>query len=380
MNVFFSAGEASGDAYAAALTAEIRHLNEIAPVGSQLDLKFLGIGGKRLKDAGATLVADSSQWGAVSILESLKVYTKVFRGYYRCKRFLRRAEPGLFIPIDFGFVNTRLARHAKNFGWNVLYFAPPSSWRRDKQGRDLPTITDAVATPFSWSSDLLNAAGAHAHWFGHPIKQLLKDRQVGRAPSTSDRIAVLPGSRSHEIKENLPLLAATMKEPVEFALAPSVDLAKFKADWAKLAPGRAHDQFTQGDVYAVLTRCHAAVVCSGTATLEAALSRCPMVVIYKLPKIAEVEAKLVRFKMPEFISLPNILLQRRIVPELVQTEATPENLRRELDRVLKDPAVKAAQLEGFEALEELLGPSDAITKSAQLALDMLVKANPKGLH
>jgi len=371
MNVFVSAGEASGDAYAAALTLEIRRLNEAADPGSRKDLAFMGIGGKRFADTGAKVISDSSQWGAVSIVQSLKVFPKVVRGYYRSKRFVKGTAPGLLIPIDFGYVNIRLARHAKRAGWKVLYFAPPSSWRRDKQGGDLPKITDAISTQFSWSADLLCAAGANAHWFGHPIRQLFKSRAVGRAPEASERIAILPGSRSHEIKENLPLLAASLTEPVEFALAPSVNMDRFKADWARLAPGRPNDRFTQDDVYAVLTRCRAAVVCSGTATLEAALCRCPMVVIYKLPPIAEVEAKLVGFKMPEFISLPNILLQSRVVPELIQRDATPENLRRELGKILADPSVRAAQLDGFETLDTMLGPDDAITKTADLALSLV---------
>ena len=374
MNVFFSAGEASGDAYAGALTTEMKRLNKTSDGGEPIALTFVGIGGKRFQAAGGTIVADSSQWGAVSILESLKVVPRVLGSYYRAKRFIRSQPPGLLIAIDFGYVNIRLSRHAKNMGWKVLYFAPPSSWRRDKQGKDLPKITDAIATPFSWSADLLNAAGANAHWFGHPICQLLKDRNVGRAPATSERIAILPGSRTHEIEQNLPLLAATLREPAEFALAPSVDLDRFQSEWARLSHGRQDDKFTQGDVYGVLTRCRAAVVCSGTATLEAALCRCPMVVIYKMPKVAEFEAKIVRFKLPEFISLPNILLQRRVVPELVQTEATPDNLRRELDKVLNDGAARQAQLVAFDDLESLLGPDDAITQSAQLALDIGIAA------
>ena len=370
MTVFVSAGEASGDAYAAALTLEMKRLEPTKV------LTFTGIGGKRLKDTGARLTADSSQWGAVSILESLKVVPKVMRGYYRSKSLLRRSSPGLFVPIDFGYVNIRLARHAKKAGWKVLYFVPPSSWRRDKQGKDLPSITDAISTPFSWSADLLNAAGANAHWFGHPILQLQKERLAGSQPTQTDRIAVLPGSRNHEIKENLPLLAASVKEPIEFALAPSVNVEGFKQKWHALAPGRTDDLFTQGDVYTVLRRCRAAVVCSGTATLEAALCHCPMVVIYKLPKIAEVEAKLVRFKLPEFIALPNILLQKRIVPELVQTNATPENLRRELDAVKSDSGVRAAQIEGFIELAGILGHSDAITQTAKLALSLIGNSEP----
>ncbi len=365
MNVFLSAGEASGDAYASALISEMRRLSPDAK------LTFMGIGGKRFEATGAQMVADSSQWGAVSILESLKLVPRVILGYYRAKQAIRRSKPGLMVPIDFGYVNIRLARHAKNHGWKVLYFVPPSSWRRDKQGKDIPKISDAISTPFSWSAIKLKEMGANAHWFGHPILQLLRDRGVKSSPETSERIAVLPGSRSHEIKENLPLLAASVKEPVEFGLAPSVDLREFKAQWERLAPGRRDDKFTQGDVYGVLSRCRAAVVCSGTATLEAALCRCPMVVIYRFPKIAELEAKLVGFKMPEYISLPNLLLQKRIVPELVQWTATPENLSTELNNLLTDPQVRAAQIQGFTELEALLGEGDASSKTAELAFTLV---------
>ena len=370
MNVMLSAGEASGDAYAAAFVAE---LSKIAD-SEQIALEFAGIGGKRLKQTQTQVLADSSQWGAISVLESLKVFPRVIGGYYRTKRFMRSAKPGLFVPIDFGYVNIRLARHAKNHGWKVLYFVPPGSWRRDRQGGDLAAVSDMVSTPFSWSAEMLNAKGAKASWFGHPIKQLLRDRKVGIAPETSDRIAVLPGSRNHEIDQNLPLIAAAATDPIEFGLAPSLDVREFKDKWNGLAPGRMNDRFTQGDVYGVLSRCRAAIVCSGTATLEAALCRSPMVVIYRFPKIAEFEAKLVGFKRPKFIALPNILLSRSVVPELVQEQATPDALKTELGRLLNDPAVREAQLVAFDELDALLGPSDAITQTAQMAIGLIKAA------
>lgn len=365
MNVFLSAGEASGDAYAAALVTELRRL------GPEARTQYVGIGGRRLQDAGVRMLADSSQWGALSIVESTKVSHRVLASFFGAKHSLSVVEPGLFVPIDFGFVNIRLARHAKRAGWKVLYFSPPGAWKRDRQGRDLPAVTDAIVTPFSWSAELLNAAGAHAHWFGHPIRQLLRERRVGRAPETSERLAVLPGSRKHELNENLPLLARSVDEPVEFALAPGINIAEFRARWSSLAPGRSNDRFTQGDVYGVLTRCRAAVVCSGTATLEAALCRCPMIVIYRFPRIAEIEGRIVGFKPPAMVSLPNILLDRKAVPELVQWTATPENLRADLKFLLTDPEARARQLEAFDELEVLLGGDDAITRAAQLGLQLV---------
>ncbi len=364
MNVFLSAGEASGDAYAAAFVLELTRLSDSTH-------SYAGMGGQRFKQTGAKVIADSSSWGAISILEALKVYPRVVASYYQVKKYLRTQKPGLFVPIDFGYVNIRLARHAKNHGWKVLYFVPPGSWRKDRQGKDLGAISDAISTPFSWSAELLNQQGAKASWFGHPIKQLLRNRQLGVAPTQSERIAVLPGSRSHEIDQNLPLLASAVDSPIEFGLAPAIDVDAFKAQWEKLAPGRKNDQFSQGDVYRVLTQNRAAVVCSGTATLEAALCRCPMVVIYKFPKSAELEAKLVGFKRPQFVALPNILLGRQVVPELIQEFATPKALKDELAKILANDGVRDDQIRSFDELDEMLGPSDAITQTALLAIELI---------
>jgi len=391
MRVFVSAGEASGDAYGAALVGEMRRI-----WGEPSSLTFEGIGGSRMNEAGVQLHADSGRWGAISIVQSLRVVPRVLRGYYAAKGRMGRGEPGLFIPIDFGYANIRLARHAKNRGWKVLYFVPPGSWRRDRQGGDLPVITDAISTPFEWSAEILREMGADAHWFGHPIKQLLR-ASASQSQSERRTVAVLPGSREHEIAENLPVIAAAIKAgereglnlvtpagseirlplrwealdmPLEFALAPTVDVEAFRARWRALAPERQGDVFTRADTQGVLRRARAALVCSGTATLEAALCKTPTVVLYRVSKSVVMEAKLVRFKRPKFIALPNILLDRFAVPELLQDEATPGAVRTELDAVLEDGERREAQLRDFEALDAMLGPDDAITRTADLARRM----------
>jgi len=367
MRIFLSAGEASGDAYGAGFVREIRRLRS--------DLTFEGIGGRRMEKEGVTLHADSGVWGAISIAQSLKLYPRVVRGYYETKAKLAQGSPGLFVPIDFGFANIRLARHAKKHGWKVLYFVPPGSWRRDRQGGDLVTLTDAVSTPFEWSAEILQRMGANAHWFGHPIKQLL--REASGPVGSREGLGVLPGSRLHEISENLPLIAAGLANPglasipVTFALAPSVDLEAFRARWQALAPSRQGDRFVVGDTYGVLRSSRAAIVCSGTATLEAALCRCPMVVVYRVSKTVEMEAKILRFKRPQYIALPNILLQRFAVPELLQDEATPEAVASTVLELWQEGAVRDAQLASFEELDSLLGASDAITETAKLGLELI---------
>ncbi|HJP82288.1 MAG TPA: hypothetical protein VJ835_02180 [Fimbriimonadaceae bacterium] len=391
MRVFISAGEASGDAYGAALISSIRKLSQ----SDTSQLSFEGIGGPKLKAEGVHLYADSSHWGAISIVQAAKVFWKVFTTLHKLKHNLRQGRPGLLVAIDFGYANIRLCRYAKKFGWKVLYFVPPGSWRRGRQGKDLPEIADEIVTPFEWSADILNRMGASAHWFGHPIKQLIaKDHAKCER---QESIAVLPGSRKHELEMNLPVIAravgsaegdwkghnsprsssesiqiskSALTIPLEFALAPSVDLEAFRQEWRRLAPNR-NDLFTVGDTYGVLSRAKAGIICSGTATLEAALCRCPMVVLYKLSPAMVREAKLIRMKRPKFISLPNILMDREIVPEIAGENVRPEQVRAELDSLLFGEVIRAKQMKDFEELDRILGPPDAITKTAELALKMV---------
>src|SRR5262249_20902254 len=131
------------------------------------------------------------------------------------------------------------------------------------------------------------------------------------------------------------------------------------------------DRVTVGDSASVLLRSRAALVCSGTATLEAAICNCPMTVIYAIPPSAKIEIKLLRMKRPKFVALPNILLDREIVGEFVADEAVPERVRPYLESLLTETPALQTQLEGFEALALQLGPDDAITQTALLALAQL---------
>lgn len=365
MRVLFGAGEPSGDAYAAQLASRLRRLDP--------SVTLEGIGGPQLRALGVPLVADSSQWGAMGVVESVKVGPRILRSIGPVLRALRTGTPGVFVPIDFGFLNVRLCRRARAAGWKVLYFIPPGSWRRDRQGRDLPRLTDAIVTPFQWSADMLNAIGAHAHWFGHPMKQIAKEAIT--LPAQERRgVAVLPGSRGHEIENNLPAIAGALVqgsplEPVEFAVAPNVGSAHLRHRWTALAPNRQNDTFTEGDVFGVLGRARAAVVCSGTATLQAAIAGCPQVVVYRLSKATEREARLLRIKV-EHIALPNIFLGRRAFPELVQHEATPERIRAELDPLLAETPERTAQLQAIEELSRVLGGDDCLDRTAELILSL----------
>ncbi|MCW5942052.1 MAG: hypothetical protein KIS66_07455 [Fimbriimonadaceae bacterium] len=361
MRVFFSAGEASGDAYAAALIEAIRaRVPEVA---------VEGVGGKRFARTGSVVVAESSQWGSIGVVKAVGVLPRVLVGYVRAKRRLSRGSPGVCVPIDFGAMNIKLARFAKARGWKVLYFAPPGSWRKDRQGKDLPRITHEVVTQFSWSADLLTQAGAKAHWFGHPLKEMVARRlaEGPAVPRDPNRIAVLAGSRLHEIEHTLRVVARVAERlapatVLEFAVAPTIDPDAFRRKWEDLAPGRRLDLFTADDTYGVFLRAQAAIVCSGTATLEAALCGCPCVVVYVVSKAMEFEYHLLRPKF-DYVSLPNILLGRPLLKELLQHDATPERIADEIE-ALRDGPRRGELLAAFAELENLLGPPEGIARAA----------------
>jgi len=357
VRVLLSAGEASGDAYAAAL---VRHARPLLP-----EAQWGALGGSKLRAEGVPLWEDTSRWGAIGVVQSLRVAPLAALGFLRTVRRLREGEPGVLVPIDFGFFNVRLAQRAKRHGWRVLYFIPPGCWRRDRGGAGLRGLVDAVSTPFAWSAENLWRDGLDAHWFGHPLRQLVVEASRA-AQARGERLAVLPGSRLHELEANLPALAEALRDwptAIEFAVAPTLEAREVEGRWRRLS-GRAGDAFPTHGAAASLLGCRAAVVCSGTATLEAALCGCPMVVMYRLSRLMALEARLLRLSV-RHISLPNILLQREAVPELVHTGATPEAIRAQAEAVWNGPA-REAQLASFAELEELLGPPDGISRTAEL--------------
>lgn len=324
------------------------------------------VGGRRLSEAGVGLVADSSTWGAVGILESLLVGPRALEGYLTAKNVLKISGPGVFIPIDFGYVNIKLARQAKRFGWKVLYFVPPGSWRRTKQGKDLPQLTDAIVCPFPWSADILNSMGGQAHFFGHPLRQMVAKADYD---GLREGLAILPGSRLHEVARNMGVIADATRGldvPLQFAVASSLETGDLEREWENL--GGAPAEFSR-DTYRVLKSSRAAIVCSGTATLEAALCGCPLVVMYRLAPWALLEYAIRRPQF-KFVSLPNILLDREAVPELLQQDATAVNIRTQVDQLLGDGPERSAQLAAFAELEGLLGDGDVFGSTAELAIKL----------
>lgn len=359
--VLVCTGEASGDAVGGLLVSEMRRLG--------FDGEVFAVGSRKLEAAGAELIANSSTWGALGVYQAVKMAPKLIAGGRYVRSWLKKNPVDLFIPIDFGFLNIRLCRVAKQNGTKVFYFMPPGSWRRDRQGGDLAELTDKIATPFPWSAEMLLKSGANVVWVGHPVLQMA-GADTGEP---RDRMAIMPGSRAHEIELNLPVFAQafcklqTKLRPTIVA-APGANERRLSELWARNCS--ADVEISKEGSFGLLRQSRAAIICSGTASLEAAVCRTPSVVAYVLDSLMVLEAKVIRLKV-KYIALPNIILDRLAVPELYYPNAIPDRIAEETQRLLDDGPQRTAQLSAFAELRELLGPQDAVTRAARIALSML---------
>lgn len=360
--IFLSTGEPSGDAVGAALLSEMRKLGFAG--------KAVAMGGAALRGQGAEIVVDTSSWGSIGIMQALGIAPAYLRGARQAVRRLGAEPPSLLIPIDFGFFNVRFCRIAKKKGVPVFYFLPPGSWKRKPVTGDLATLCDKIATQFPWSADALRVAGADAEWVGHPVKQL-----IGEIPPVEGRraIAILPGSRRHEASLNLPVMAKAMDlvNPdfeVWIACAPSADVDKVSEIWKKHSKMPA--KVTNNGASQALKSAVAGIVCSGTATLEAAVCNVPMVVVYAFSPMMQVESYFV-MRRPKYIAQPSILLDRFVVPELYGDNAQPERIAEALKSVLPGGEAREGQLQDFNDVRAALGPDNAVIRAAEIAMSFL---------
>jgi lipid-A-disaccharide synthase len=400
LNIAIFAGEASGDVQGAALAAALRARSTAAVGNGQCPLSLWGIGGARMREGGIELRHDSTHWGVMGTYEALKLAPRLLWVLSRIKRDLLERRPDVLVLIDFGAFNARAAAWAKRQGLKVLYYFPPGSWRRGpiRPGpRSLPTITDRIATPFSWSEAALKAAGADARFVGHPLLDVARPtmtrdefREMHGIPREAPLICHLPGSRWHELAYIWPAMqgaAALLSERVPgvehvVALAPSVGGQRFvqreQSSGRPASPTDRHHPLINAlrppaTVYDALAASDVAITKSGTVTLEAAIIGLPMVIIYRVSPIQEAEYNLLHRGQFRFIGMPNIILERIAFPELIQHQATPQGIAAAAMPLLSDPTARAASLKALGEVRAALGEPGGVARTADLVLDLAAR-------
>ena len=382
--VLIVAGEASGDLHGANL---VRALRETEP-----DVEIFGVGGERMRAAGVDVVFDSklvAVVGASEVLANLGVILGVLRWI---REALETVQPDLVVLIDFPDFNFRVARHAKKARVPVFYYISPQiwAWRRGR-AKFLAKTVEGIAVIFPFEAELYQEWGLPAEFVGHPIMDgpLGKppDKQAARAKLAIDAgarvVALLPGSRNSEIRHHLDLVLASAEKIAEarpdvtFLLpaAPTLDAAALAAAVASRKAKVRVVTPADGESLDVLAAADAAVVKSGTSTVEAALAGVPFVIVYRLSALTYAIGRLV-VKVP-FIGMANLIAGKEVARELVQSAFTPENVAREVLALLDDPGRRAAAVEGLAGVRARMGEGGASRRAAALVANVLQKHAPR---
>ena len=378
MKVMMSCGEASGDLYAGALVTEIRRRVPAADI--------FGFGGDRMKAAGGRLVGDFSGLTVTGLTEAVRVLPRSYTMLRRLVRAAGELKPDVFVAIDFPDFNFRLMAAMRELGIPIVYYVSPQLWAwRPRRMETMKKYVDKVLVIFPFEAPLYEAANVPVEFVGHPLVDLaaggqprsafLRDR--GLVPD-APTVALLPGSRPNELHRIAPTMVAAMPlirarvPDVQFLVAcapnlPDVLYTPFLTGLPKgptphtSPPALAHDRTDD-----VLAACDVVITASGTATVQAALHERPMVVVYKLSPLTYRLGK--PFVNVDTYAMPNLVAGRKVVPELIQSDFTPERVAEETVLFLSDRERHARTREALRRVREKLGAPGASGRAADAVL------------
>lgn len=375
MKIFFSAGEASGDALGASL---LRALQRHEP-----RIEAVGMGGPAMVQAGLHLLRDARELNVVGLVEVLRHLPRLYRLLWDLAARGLEQKPDVAVLIDVPDFNVRLARYFRRAGIPVVFYVGPSVWAwRSGRVRRFRRVIERMLVLFPFETEIWRGAGVDTRCVGHP---LIDEIPAARRQDQVERgtIALLPGSRSSELRRLLPvmleagalLVARGKAERFVLPVAPTVDPTLLKALIAASGLGERVELIHGTEARrAALARAELALVASGTATLETALCGTPQVIVYRVSPLSWwIGRRLVRVP---FLGLPNLISGREIVPELLQADLHPESLASKAAELLADPG---AQLQSLSELRAALGPRGAAELAAEAVLELVRKSELKPL-
>ncbi|WP_206168583.1 lipid-A-disaccharide synthase [Veillonella sp. VA142] len=376
MKIMFSAGEASGDTHGASVA---KALLEKYP-----EAQLFGMGGDLMKQAGVDIIYDIQQLGFIGIVEILKHLPTFFKLRSFLKEAMLREKPDVLVCIDYPGFNMKLAKVAKELHIPVVYYIAPTIWAWNKgRGKDIAKTVTKVASIFPFEAEAYREFGVDVEFVGNPLVDIVHPTMSYEsalahfgADTTSRNILLMPGSRKQEVEGLLP----TMLTAAERLYENHKDL-KFFLPRAHTIPREDIDRIlqaysvpvtvTEGYNYDLMQICTACIAASGTATLETALMNVPTVLIYKVASLTYVIGKLL--VNIDHIGLPNIMAKRRIIPELLQGEVTPENVERELANILDHEAVYTQMKADLAQVKVELGAPGAVQRVADVIASVAMK-------
>ena len=374
MRYYIIAGEASGDLHGSNLIKGIREADPSAQIRCW--------GGDLMKEAGAELVKHYKEGAIMGFVEVVANLGKLARNLRNCKEDILAYSPDALILIDYPGFNFRIAEFAKKKGIRTFYYIAPKVWAwKEKRVHRLKKFVDRLFIIFPFEIEYFKKWGIDAIYNGNPILDSVDNHpsatesreqfcsRTGTDPNKK-RVALLAGSRAAEIKYLLPRMVEVAKKYPDYqflmACAPSME----KEFYEKIIGNKANNiKLLSGQTYSILRNSDAAIINSGTASLEAALIGVPQVVCYGGNEISyQIAKRVVKLK---YISLANLIMDKGLFKELIQHDCTPDKISQELELLVSDQAYREKMQQDYKDVREVLGGKGASVKVAQAMIDEL---------
>jgi lipid-A-disaccharide synthase len=367
--IYLVAGEASGDEHGASL---MRALREIAP-----NLAFSGRGGPKMQAvAGEAFTNWTDSAAVVGLWEVLKRYGYFREQFQRALNEIAAIKPDAVVLIDYPGFNLRLARalRRKFPALKIIYYISPQvwAWNRGRIGQ-MARYLDLMLCIFPFEAELYNQSGLRTIFVGHPMIENLAKLQTGEERQP-DLIGLFPGSRVREVRKIFPIMLAAAREilnqrpGIHFEVAAASEPLALEIQQMLLAASlRERVRIVKGDSAGTMQRAFAAMIASGTATLEAAHFRLPFVLVYKVSWPTYFAARLVL--KTKHLGMPNVLAGREVVPEFIQHEARPGRIAPAVLKLVNDQAARDVMISEFEAIIAKLGETGASAEAARVIVD-----------
>lgn len=362
MKYYLIAGEASGDLHGANL---MKALKQVDPLPH-----FRYFGGELMQAQGGQLDKHYSEMAFMGFVEVLANLGKIFKNLKQAKQAILAYQPDVLILIDFPGFNLKIASFAKKHGIKVFYYISPKVWAwNQKRVLAIKENVDQMFCILPFEVAFYKKWGMDVHYIGNPLLDAISghhedpDFRSRHALGDKPIIALLPGSRRQELVRILPVMIDALDglSNYQFVIAgaPNFDINDYQPLIGDREISVVFDQ-----TYNLLYHAYAAIVTSGTATLETALFKVPQVVVYKGSPLSVAIGRLV-IKI-KFISLVNLIMDRLVVKELIQEDSNVKMIRAELDSLLNDKRYRDQMLSDYQLLSELMGSAGASAKAAKI--------------
>lgn len=369
MKYYIIAGEASGDLHGSNLIKELQKLDPRADVRCW--------GGDKMSSTGAQLVKHYKDLAFMGFAEVIKNLPAILRNFTFCKKDISSFNPDVVILIDYPGFNLRMAKWAHKKNYRTVFYISPQLWAwKEDRIKVIKKNVDKMIVILPFEKDFYKKWNYEVDYVGHPLVNVIEDfkqKHPGIQPSEKI-IALLPGSRKQEITTKLPVMLKATENFSEYAFviakAPSADDSYYET-FTKDFP---NVKVESNNTYEILMKSTAALVTSGTATLETALFGVPEIVCYKAGQLSyEIARRLVKLK---FISLVNLIMNKEVVKELIQKEMTPEKITIELKMILSDSGKREKIKTDYEELKKLLSQGGNASANAAKIIFEVVNGSP----